>query len=197
VVERRRRPVHAVESAIATAAVLIALLTGSPVPAATLAGVDFPDRISMGGRTLALNGLGLRTTTFLDVRVYVIGLYLERESSDARAVIESSESKRVQMHFVRDVSAEEAREAWKRGFEDNCEDVASLEGEIATFDASMRDMKAGDTLALDFAGDTVDVRINGVVIDTVRGSPFQQALLGIWLGSKPIDSDLKEGILGR
>jgi hypothetical protein len=141
VVERRRRPIRGVESTIATVALLVTLLAGSPVRAATLAGVDFPDRATVGGKTLVLNGLGLRTATFLRVEVYVIGLYLERESSDARAIIGSSESKRIQMHFVRDVSAKEARAAWKKGFEDNYEDVASLEEEIAAFDASTRDMK--------------------------------------------------------
>jgi hypothetical protein len=52
-------------------------------------------------------------------------------------------------------------------------------------------------MVLDFSGDTIAVRINGIEIDTVRGSLFQQALLSIWLGRKPIDDDLKEGILGR
>jgi hypothetical protein len=197
VVERRRRPIRGVESTIATVALLVTLLTGSPVRAATLAGVDFPDRATVGGKTLVLNGLGLRTATFLKVKVYVIGLYLERESSDAGAIIGSSESKRIQMHFVRDVTAEEGRDALIKGLENNYEDVASISGEIATFDASVRDMKTGDTMVLDFSGDTVYILINGTEIDVVKGKPFQQALLGIWLGPRPIDDDLKEGILGR
>jgi hypothetical protein len=197
VVERRRRPIRGVESTIATVALLVTLLTGSPVRAATLAGVDFPDRATVGGKTLVLNGLGLRTATFLKVKVYVIGLYLERESSDAGAIIGSSESKRIQMHFVRDVTAEEGRDALIKGLENNYEDAASISGEIATFDASVRDMKTGDTMVLDFSGDTVYILINGTEIDVVKGKPFQQALLGIWLGRKPIDDDLKEGILGR
>ena len=192
-----KRLIRRVDLAIATAAVLVALVAPSPVRASTLAGVDLPDRATVGGKTLVLNGLGLRTATFLKVKVYVIGLYLERESNDAKAIIESSESKRIQMHFVRDVTAEDGREALMKGFEDNYEDVASISGEIATFDASVRDMKTGDTMVLDFSGDTVDILINGTEIDVVKGKPFQQALLGIWLGPRPIDDDLKEGILGR
>jgi hypothetical protein len=167
----------------------------SPVRAATLADVDLPDQETVDGKTLALNGLGLRRATFLEV--YVIGLYLERKSGDAKAIIESSESKRIQIHFVRDVTTKQLRDAWKKGFEDNYEDVASIEDEIATFNASMRDVKAGDSMVLDFSGDAVGVLINGIEIDAVEGKPFQQALLGIWLGPKPPNDDLKEGILGR
>jgi hypothetical protein len=182
---------------VARAMAMVTLVALSPVRAATLAGVELPDQATVGGKTLALNGLGLRTATFLKVEVYVIGLYLERKSSDAKAIIESSESRRIQMHFVRDVTAKELRDAWKDGFEDNYEDVSSIKGEIASFDASMRDVKTGDTMVLDFTGDTVDVLINGTKIDAVEGKPFQQALLGVWLGPKPPDDDLKEGILGR
>jgi hypothetical protein len=197
VVERRRRRIRGVDSAIATAAVLVTLVALSPVRAATLADVDLPDQETVDGKTLALNGLGLRRATFLEVEVYVIGLYLERKSGDAKAIIESSESKRIQMHFVRDVTTKQLRDAWKKGFEDNYEDVASIEDEIATFNASMRDVKAGDSMVLDFSGDAVGVLINGIEIDAVEGKPFQQALLGIWLGPKPPNDDLKKGILGH
>jgi hypothetical protein len=182
-------------AALATA--LVASLAPSPVRAATLVGVELPDQATVGGKILDLNGLGLRTATFLKVKVYVIGLYLERKSRDADAIIESHESKRIQMHFVRNVSAETGRDAIMKGFKNNTEDLTSISDEIASFDADVRDMRTGDTMVLDFSGDTVDVVINGIKVDSVRGRPFQRALLGIWLGAKPIDKDLKQGILGR
>ena len=39
----------------------------------------------------------MRTATLLKVKVYVIGLYLEETSTDAKAIIESSQLKRVAM----------------------------------------------------------------------------------------------------
>ena len=176
---------------------LLASVALSPVRAATLLGVELPDRATVGGKTLALNGLGLRKATFLKVKVYVMGLYLERTTGDADAIIGSGESKRVQMHFVRNMSAEDGRDAIMRGFKNNTEDLASISGEIATFDASVRDMKTGDVMVLDFSGDTVDVVINGSEVASVSGRPFQRALLSIWLGAKPIDEDLKQSILGH
>lgn len=183
------------KTAIATALVM-ALMTLSPVHAATLSGVNMPDQTTVNGKTLVLNGLGMRTATFLKVKVYVIGLYLESKSSDAKAIIGSNQAKRIEMHFVHDVTSNELQDGWSEGFENNYPDVVSIKDEISKFNASMRDVKEDDSIVLDFSGDTVDVLINGKKIDTVDSNAFQQAALGIWLGPKPPNKDLKAGILG-
>ena len=177
--------------------VVITQVALSPAHAATLAGVSLPDQATVGGKTVVLNGLGLRTATMLKVKVYVIGLYLESKSSDPRAIIASSGNKRIAMHFVHKVTAKELRGGWTEGFEDNTRDTAGIKNEIAKFNASMRDVKNGDSIVLDFAGDTVDVLINGTRIDSITGKAFQQAALAIWLGSKPPNKPLKQGVLGR
>ncbi len=182
--------------AITLAMAMVTVKTLSPVHAATLGGVDMPDQTTVNGKTLVLNGLGMRTATFLKVKVYVIGLYLERKSSDAKAIIESNQAKRIDMHFVHDVTATKLRDGWSEAFESNYQDVASIKGEISKFNASMRDVKSGDTIVLDFSGDTVDVLVNATKIDSIKGNAFQQAALSIWLGPKPPNKDLKVGILG-
>jgi hypothetical protein len=164
---------------------------------ASLAGVSFPDQATVEGKAVVLNGLGLRTATMLKVKVYVIGLYLESRSGDPQAIIASGGNKRIAMHFVHDVSADKLRGGWSEGFEDNTGDVAGIKDEIAKFNASMRDVKKGDSIVLDLAGDNVDVLINDTRIDSVAGKAFQQAVLAIWLGPKPPNDALKQGILGR
>ncbi len=86
-----KTPIHGVDfktaMATALAMVLVTLMTLSPVRAATLSGVNMPDQKTVNGKTLVLNGLGMRTATFLKVKVYVIGLYLESKSSDDKAII--------------------------------------------------------------------------------------------------------------
>ena len=174
---------------------VITLVALSPTRAATLAGVSFPDQLTVGGKTVVLNGLGLRTATLLRVKVYVIGLYLESKSSDPQAIIASGDNKRIAMHFVHDVTGKELRGGWTEGFEDNTPDTTGIRDEIAKFNASMCDVKNGDSIVLDFAGDTVNVLINDTRIDTLTGKAFQQALLAIWLGPKPPNEPLKQGIL--
>jgi len=180
------------------ASVLLITLGMAPAGyAATLAGISFPEQATVAGKTVALNGLGVRTATMLKVKVYVIGLYLESKSSDPQSIIASAGNKRIAMHFVHDVSADKLRGGWTEGFEDNAADVTGIEDEIRKFNASMRDVKSGDSMVLDFYDDSVDVLINDTRIDSVAGKTFQQALLAIWLGRKPPNEELKQGILGR
>ncbi len=167
-----------------------------PASAATLEGVSVPDQATVDGKSLMLNGLGLRTATMLKVKVYVIGLYLESKSSDAEAIISLSGPKRIEMHFMRAVTAKQLRDGWSEAFEANYKKLDSIKAEIEKFNASMRDVKSGDLIALDFTADAVEVSLNGAKIDSVPGADFQQAALSIWLGRKPPNKGLKEGLLG-
>ena len=45
--------------------------------------------------------------------------------------------------------------------------------------------------------DMVNVLINNEKIKMISGATFQKALLGIWLGPKPPNKELKTGILGE
>mgnify|MGYP000199278896 CR=1 FL=1 len=179
------------------ATVLITLRAVSAAHAAELAGVSFPDRATVRGRAAVLNGLGLRTATVLKVKVYVIGLYLENRSSDLQAIIASSDHKRIVMQFVRDGSAGKLRGGWTAAFRDNATDVTGIQHQMTQFNAGMRDVKAGDRIALELSGDTVDVLINDSNIDSISGTTFQQAVLSIWLGPEPPNAALRRGILGR
>ena len=80
--------------------------------AATLAGVTFPDTVTVDGSTLLLNGLGLREATRLRVRAYVGGLYLEQRTSDARTVIDSHQLKQVRMEFLRSIDRRNLASGW-------------------------------------------------------------------------------------
>jgi hypothetical protein len=175
---------------------LIGLIALSPVTAATLADVDFDDRVTVEGKELVLNGMGLRTATAFKVKIYAIGLYLENKSSDSDAIMSSTENKRITMHFLHKVSADELSGGWSEGFENNTQDISGIKDQIAKFNASMRDVKTGDSITLDFSGRKVDVYINNALIDSMEGESFLSALLAIWLGPKPPNEPLKKGILG-
>ena len=55
----------------------------------------------------------------------------------------------------------------------------------------------GDVILLDYVpGTGTSVTINGTKIGTIPGEDFNQALLAVWLGDKPADDGLKEGMLG-
>ena len=68
---------------------------------AALEGVSVPDTQLVNGTTVKLNGVGLRTATFLKVKVYVMALYLETPSGSATAIIDSTDAARIELHMLR------------------------------------------------------------------------------------------------
>ena len=71
---------------LALAACLTACLAW-PARAGERAGVSLPEKATVEGRTLILNGMGLRKATWLRVKVSVAGLYLEEKSLDAEDIL--------------------------------------------------------------------------------------------------------------
>src|SRR5437868_3109335 len=64
-----------------------------------VAGVVMPETVPAAGKTLRLNGMGLRTK--LIFKVYVAGLYLENPTRDAAMAISSEQVKRVDLRLLR------------------------------------------------------------------------------------------------
>ena len=98
----------------------IVLIASSAGHAAELDGVTMPETRIIDGKQMQLNGIGLRTYSVLRIRIYVAGLYLERRSDNPDAILHSTESKLLDIRFLRDVDAENARKAWRDGFDGNC-----------------------------------------------------------------------------
>jgi hypothetical protein len=162
-----------------------------------LDGVSMPDTTSLGGKELVLNGMGTRKATIFSVKVYVMGLYLEKRAGDADAIINSDGTKMIIMHFVRDVGMDKLVEGWQEGFEKNYPGIASIQKEIGAFKKSMRDIENGKSIILLFTDDIVTVRFDDEIRTSIQGKSFQQALLSVWLGPAPPNADLKKGILGQ
>lgn len=188
-------------------AVLVALLVmaapstrlASLALAGELAGVTLPDQVTVEGKTLTLNGLGLRQATWLKVNVYVAGLYLETRSADADAIIGSEQTKRIVMQFVRAVGRKDIVKAWSESFEENAgEGMAALRERVATLNSWMPDMAKGSAIVFTYVPQAgVSVEVLGQTEGTIPGSDFARALFSIWLGPKPPNPGLKAGLLGR
>lgn len=92
------------------------------VQAATLDGVTFPDSYPVDGQNLVLNGLGLRTLTILNVRVYAAGLYVAQRSRDAQQIMGSPTPKVLLLQFLRSGSREQIARQFHAGETVNCGD---------------------------------------------------------------------------
>jgi hypothetical protein len=165
--------------------------------AAEISGIKLPDQVTVEGKTLKLNGAGLRQATILKFNVYAAGLYLENSSRDGEVIANSDQPKSIEMVFMREVSAKQMAEAFQEGFEKNCvADCARLKPDIAKLQGLMKDMKKGDVMAFHFLPDKVEVMIRGQRVGSIGDKGFSQQLIRCWIGKNPPNAGLKEGLLG-
>jgi Flp pilus assembly secretin CpaC len=165
--------------------------------AATLDGVTLPDTAQAGGKTLVLNGLGLRTKFV--VKVYVAGLYLEQKSSDANAIIKADEPKQIVMQFLHGATKKQMSDAFDESFKDNSPDaVKTMKPDIDRLLDALDNVKVGDQMVFTYLpGTGSTLAINGKEKLTIPAPAFGPVLMSVWLGPKPPNADLKKGMLGQ
>ena len=179
---------------------LLLSLLSPAVYAKEMGGVEFDELVRVMGlhNQLKLNGVGIRHKFFF--KIYVAGLYVEKKSEYAEAIIEHKGANRVRMHFVYDeVPLEKLVNGWLEGFEDNIseDEFKALKPRIDKFNALFETMHKGDEVLLDYIPkEGTRVTIKGKVRGIIKGHDFNQALLKIWLGEEPVTEDLKEALLG-
>ena len=175
----------------------LTFIVGSAL-AAEISGVKLPDQVTVGGKTLKLNGLGLRQATILKFNAYAGGLYLENSSHDAEAIANSDQNKSIQIVFMRDVSAKQMSDAFGEGFDKNCiAGCAELKPYIPKLQGLLKDMKKGETMAYNFTADGVEVMIRGQKVGKVGDKAFSHQLIRCWIGKNPPNSELKDGLVGK
>ena len=160
--------------------------------------IEFPDEITVNGVDLILNGLGKREATIFNVDVYVAALYLEHTGSDGYAICESDQTKRLILHFVRDVSGGDIAGAWAEGFIKNGgDDVSIYESRIVSLNSWMSEMKDGEKMMFTYIpGTGLEVSLKGTYMGTIEGSDFSAVFFSIWLGDDPPNGGLRRGLLG-
>ncbi|HEY2139745.1 MAG TPA: chalcone isomerase family protein, partial [Chthoniobacterales bacterium] len=163
--------------------------------AAEINGVRLPDQVTLQGKTLKLNGTGLRQATILKINVYAAGLYLEKPAGDGEAIANADQAKSIEMVFMRDVSAKQMADAFQEGFDKNCvAGCAELKPDIARLQGLIKDLKKGDSMAFHFLPDGVEVMIRGQKMGTVGDKAFSHQLIRCWIGKNPPNARLKEGL---
>ena len=184
------------------AAVVLALapLASSAQPV-ELEGVKLEPAALVGGANLVLNGAGVRTRAIF--KVYVAGLYVPQKSNSATALLAQRGQRRIAITMLRNVDAETFSGALSEGLQKNLSDAqfAGFKAQIDALNANFKaagEAKKGDVIHLDFAPDGgTRVVVNGKPQGSaIAGEDFYNALLRIWIGDKPVDADLKKGMLG-
>jgi hypothetical protein len=158
-----------------------------------------PETVQADGKTLHLNGAGLRTFSIFRVHVYVAALYLEHPASDPDAILTSPETKLVKVNFVRNVSAQQARQSWQDGLANNCRPPSCVldPNEVATFLARVPAMRAGERFSLLFDQRGAEIDLDDHPFGFIPDREFAEAILATFLGPKPGSPELKRELLAR
>lgn len=176
----------------------LALVPLTVARAAELDGIAMPDMQVADGTRMRLNGIGLRTYSVFGIHIYVAGLYLERTNNNPDAILRSSERKLLDIRFLRDVDAEDARRAWQNGFNENCKAPCHLDPhDVERFLASVPSIHAGDETSLFFTPRGVDVKFNGRSMGDIADPHFAETMLATFIGPVPPTPRLKRELLGN
>jgi hypothetical protein len=169
-----------------------------PVSAREIKGVEIPETMEVGGRTLVLNGAGMRSKFLLDV--YIGALYLEQPSHDGTAVAAADAPMLMRMYFVFDgVPADRLRKGWMKGLLRIVPDPDEQLRSAMTAFANVFTVKVQRGDIYDVAwlpGRGLEVRFNGKLIRTIDNLDLKKALFTIWVGDKAGDADLRKALLG-
>lgn len=184
----------------AWALALLSALTLQAQAAVEVRGVKFPDTATVAGQSLQLNGAGVRVKVIIDV--YAAGLYVGKRDASAQAVVSQPGAKSMQIVLLRELTGEEFADAMVKGFRKN-----NSEADVARFQPRLDELrktmvafgtvKKGTAIQLNFVpGAGSRTLVDGAQKGAdIPGDDFYAALLKIWLGTKPVDDDLKEGLL--
>ena len=164
-------------------------------------GLVLPRRIELHGATLVLNGAGIRAVAWF--KGYVAALYLTAPAATAAEAVAVPGPKRIRMHMLQDAPAVEFVKAVRKGVTRNVEpdELVRVEDRLQAFEAivdGIGRVRRGDIVDLDLdPGHGLRLLHNGGPRgEPVRGSDFYAALLLSFVGRRPYDPRLRDGMLG-
>jgi hypothetical protein len=185
-------------------ATALALLVPARLAAAKdVSGVVLPERARPegGGADLRLMGGGVFRFFFL--RYYVCGLYAMPDLSGAAAILASDAPRRIHLVALRRITSFEFLWGLDQGLADNLDEAgaAALREPLDQVRATIRSIGAiarGERVSIDYvprAGTSilVDERRHG---QDLAGKALNDALMRVWIGERPLDTSLKNALLG-
>lgn len=173
-----------------------------PAGAATLEGLAFDEQLRLGDHELRLNGLGVRGIFIF--KAYVAGLYLPQKTRQSREVLQQAGPKRLQLRMLMEVGAGDIKKALVDGMRKNVNEAqwSAMQERVSRFSRTIESIgttRPGDTITLDYLPDQgLLLAVNDVTKgDVIAGADFYNALLSIFVGDDPVDTRLRNGLLGQ
>jgi hypothetical protein len=167
-----------------------------------ISGVKLDDAIELHNAKLQLNGAGIRYKAIF--KVYVAALYLGKKVATPEEVYAASGPKRMSITLLREIDSNELGKSFTKAFEENAPktEMSKLIPGLLKMGQVFSDQKkmlAGESFTIDWipgAGTVISVK-GKPQGDAIKEVEFFNAMMRIWLGTKPADWKLKDELLGK
>lgn len=165
----------------------------------TINDVALPAGLKAGTTDLTLNGGGIRKKLFF--KVYVGALYVPQKTKNASDVVNADKPTGFRLVITSGViNSNNFSEAIEEGFGKSMNgNTAPLRSKIDQLITTFKSepINEGNFFDLIYVpSEGTHCYKGGKLKITIPGIEFKKALLGIWLGSNPVDTDLKTALLG-
>lgn len=178
---------------------LLGALLALPLRAAEaidLAGMRFTTGYPPETPQLQLRGAAVkRHLGWFDV--FAAALY-SPEDAPAAAILAKETPKRLEIAYLRSISAEDLIKATRTVLEDQHPQglPVNLQQELQRLFASMEDVQAADRYALSwFPDEGLHLEFNGKTLFRSRSAEFSRLYFGIWLAADPLSESLRQALL--
>ena len=169
--------------------------------AVEVGGVKLDETVQLASRELRLNGAGVRYKVIF--KVYTIALYLPEKKTQLADILALPGPRRLEIVMLRDITSDELGNAFMQGLKRSSDpaDRTRLLSQTMQFGAMFEmvpGLKKGDILTVDWLPEEGTLcKLNGKQVgDKVPELAFYNALLKIWIGAHPADTQLRAHLLG-
>lgn len=158
-----------------------------------------PETYQVDGHSLVLNGYGLRTLTFLHIKIYVAALYLPRKTDDPNAILASPGPKVVVVHYLHHGSQEQVQARYREGEQENCGDGGcdiSLQGDFERLLNAVPPVEPGDTTDFVVTEKSLRISFNRRPLEPFGRGTLGNLILAGFIGNRSPTPELRAGLLG-
>lgn len=180
----------------------LALLFVFPVFGAELRGKKFEDSVTVGGKKLELNALGIRRVTRfgLPIKVYVGGFYVAKKANDPQAMLSAPRPIVFRQVFLLSTDRGPVVDGWTEAFNDNCEtDCEKAKAGLKEFNNLLTDVHDGTELTMTITKDGVEVDNKGTPPKKgmIKNPAFANAFMAIFFGKNPPDLKFQKELINQ
>jgi hypothetical protein len=181
---------------------LLVLLFVLPVSAAELKSKKFEDTLTIDGKKLVLNNLGIRRVSKfgIPVKVYVGGFYVAKKTTDMKEMLKMERPMFFRQVWLLSTDKAPVIEGWQEAFKDNCEiDCEKAKPGLKEFTDMLGDVHDDTEVTVKVTKDGLEVDSKGKPAKkgVIKNPAFATAFLYIFFGKNPQDAKFQKVLMGQ